>query len=114
MNLNDLFKPKKDILETEDEIMAAERSLNMVGDIARKCLQYDDFGQYKRYYERVESELVETMIKYTKNFVESDKGDCTKYALTMVRLMTKLQDYRFLLRQVELDSKKDVKKEEKP
>lgn len=99
------FFQKVDSLEKQKE---AETSLNLAGDAARKCLSHDDFKRYKAAYEKAEEEMIDLMISYTKNFVESDKGDTGKYAMTMMRLVTKLQDFRALLWDIERDSKRGL------
>ena len=103
----------KKIFQSEGarQIEDAEKSLDLTGDIARTCLATETFKTYRRDYEETEAHLVDTMILYTKNFVESDKGDLTKYALTMVRLMTRLQDLRYLVKRVESDAKKGIDNE---
>ena len=108
----DLFKPQEK-KKVEDQMRVAERSLDHVGMIARKCLEIPVFEQYRKDFQRAQDSMLESMIAYNKSFVQDDRGDTTKYALTMVRLFTKLEDFKSLLRKVENDAKKDLKKEEK-
>lgn len=109
----------KNIFATKDEkelaasMKEAEKALDMTGDIARKCLGHEDFRTYREAYERTERITVDSLILYTKNFAEADKGDMQKYALTCMRLLTKLQDLRYLVRSIETDSKKGLS-DEKP
>lgn len=107
LDLRSLFV--KNEQKSPEELAAAERELDLTGDLARKCLTHEDFNLYKKSYVKTEASLIDSMMIYTKNFVESDHGDVMKYALTMVRLFTKLQHLRYLIKNVEEDSKKGKK-----
>jgi len=105
IDLKSVFTSKSQ-REIEAQLKEADRMIDLTGDIARQCLDYDSFKAYRETYKRTEESIVSTMITYTKNFVESDKGDTTKYALTMVRLLTKLHTLRYLLTSIEADARK--------
>lgn len=108
--LRNIF-PNKDVKRTQQEISEAEKALVITGDIARRCLSHEDFRTYRESYERTEKTTVDALISYTKLFVESPNGDITKYALTTMRLLTKLQDLRYLVKSIESDSKKGLDNE---
>lgn len=98
--LQNIFKPKdkKVLLE---EAQAADRELNLAAEIARRCLTSEDFKSYRESYLKAEDKMVEAMIIYTQGFVQGNKGDVTNYAFTMMRFITRLQEIRSLLRDVE-------------
>lgn len=108
--LNNIFATK-DEKELAQKLKDAEKSIDLTGDIARKCLGHEDFRQYREQYKRTEASIIDALISYTKNFVESPTGDITKYAMTTMRLLTKLQDLRYLVRSIESDSKKGLDNE---
>lgn len=101
----------KDQKELNKQLQDAEKSIDLTGDIARKCLGHEDFRLYREQYKRTEASTIDALITYTKNFVESPTGDITKYAMTTMRLLTKLQDLRYLVRSIEIDSKKGLENE---
>lgn len=96
-----LFKDKE-----LQKLKDAEESLRIVSDKARQCLGYDDFKSYRDSYVRAESGMLDAIINYTNNFVQSEHGDVNKYAITMIRYITKLQDLRSLLNTIETDAKR--------
>jgi len=110
MNIRDIFK-SADQKESEAQMKSAHQSLNIVGDMARKCLEFDDFKHYRKEYEEAEKRVIESLITYTKNFQESDKSDIGKYAFTVARLITRLQDHRHFLNKIELEAKRGANNE---
>jgi hypothetical protein len=111
MNIRDIFK-SADQKESEAQIKSAHQSLNMVGDMARKCLEFEDFKHYRKEYEDAERGIVDALIVFTKNFHESDKSDIGKYAFTVSRLITRLQDYRHLLNKIDREAKRKPNEDE--
>ncbi len=107
MDIQELFKPKEKL--TAAQIAEAEKALNLAGEMARQCLELKDFKIFKEKYQDAEAKMVSTMISYTKNFVESANGDVNKYAITMVRLFTKLENLRYLLDTVEVTALRGAK-----
>lgn len=89
----------------------AEESLSLASDMARNCLSMEQFKLFCDSYKRAEATVVDSIILYSKTFVESDKGDTTKFALTVVRLCTRLQDLRYLLNSVENGARKGIQNE---
>lgn len=106
--LSDLFKPV-DQKQLEQELREAENSIKIAGDVARKCLTHQDFKLYRDYYKRAEENVLDAMISYTNSFFLNDTGDISKYAMKMMRFMTKLQDLRSLLDTIDKNSKKGLK-----
>lgn len=113
LDLKKMFVTKEE-QEVKTLMIDADKALSITGELARKCLSYPDFKIFRESYERTERTIVDSLIIYTKNFVESPNGDITKYALTNVRMLTRLQDLRHLLRLVEnAAKKKEAPKEDK-
>lgn len=108
IKIRDLFKADS-AKEAQEQIHRAQDALDKAAVMAKKCLGMPDFIEYRKDFERAEATMVDTIITYTKSFVESEHGDTTKYALNMVRLVTRIQDFRHLLRSVENDAKRPVK-----
>lgn len=108
--IRSLFQPQ-DQKKNEQSIKDAEDQLRGLGELARKCLEAQDFKIYRVSYERTEASIVDALISYTKHFVENPGGDVTKYALTNVRLLTKLENLRFLLNSVQSDVRQDIMKD---
>jgi len=108
----DFFKLKRLFnkeAEKDNVINEAERLIVNTGDIARKCLTHEDFRLYRDAYIRTERASVNALILYTKNFVENPGGDINKYAITCMRLLTRIQDLRALLNNVDNDAKREEK-----
>ena len=103
-----IFQNETDEQKISNRLKDVDTELDHAGDLARKCLQYDDFKSYRKIYEKTESSLVDVLILYTKNFVESETGTIDKYAITVVRLITKLQNLRYLLKKIDSDSKRGL------
>jgi len=97
--------------QTKKELAQTEEKINIAGDVARACLGNENFGVYRKRYQDASDTLMDTLISYTKRFVEGDGGDITKYALTVVRMITKMQHLRYLLKTVEIDSKRGLNNE---
>lgn len=113
MKIRDIFKAEV-AEQAQEEIRRAQEAMDKAALMAKKCLSMPDFIEYRKTFERAEAGMVDTIISYTKSFVESEHGDTTKYALNMVRMVTRLQDFRHLLKSVETDAKRPVKKESEP
>jgi len=101
IDIKSLFKPKD-----SKEIAQAEKDIALTAMIAKKCLEYDDFKLYKASYERTEAATINSLLTFTKEFIETPGGDINKYALTTMRLLTKLESLRYLVRTIENNSKK--------
>lgn len=100
-NLKDIFKPKSD-----KDIKAANDMLDLTAQIARKCLEHADFKTYKDSYERTEKATVDSIISYSKSFIETPGGDVSKFAMTIIRLATKLESLRYLVKTIENSAKR--------
>lgn len=109
--MKDLLKNVFRIKDREKEIKEAEKAIDLSGDIGRICLAYPDFKSYRESYERTEKITIDALIGYSKNFIESPHGDLNKYAMTTLRLLTKLETIRYLVRSIESDSKKGLDNE---
>lgn len=103
--MNDILSK---IISFRDQVKEAEKAIDVSGDIARNCLANEDFKLFKDSYARAEVITIDAIIGYTKNFVESENVDLQKYALTIIRLTTKLENLRYLIRTVENTAKKNV------
>lgn len=87
------------------KIADADKAIKLTGDIARKCLALPDFKIFKDNYERAEATTIDSLIGYTKSFIESPHGDINKYAFTCMRLLTKIEDLRQLGKTIENTAK---------
>lgn len=90
----------KSAADKHKELIESTRQLNIVGEIARKCLTLQEFETYRREYEEAERKVLDDLIDYTQLYIQNPNGDVVKYAFTVVRLLTRLQDYRSLLKKV--------------
>ena len=111
IKLNELFQHDKNRVAHQD-LEPTGKEMDKLALMAQKCLDSTDFVVYRKQFERVEASMIDSIITYTKAFVESDSGDTTKYALNMVRIITRFQDLRSLLKRVETDSKRKSKVKE--
>jgi hypothetical protein len=105
-DIKNLFQPKKD----DKEIAQAERMLDLTAEKARICLSQSDFKIFRESYTRTESAMIEALISYSKNYIEGN-GDLSRYALTMMRICTKIETVRYLLRTIESQAKRNTDKE---
>lgn len=110
MDLKKLFQPKNKELQDKD-IVEAVRMLDLTAKKARKCLEFEDFKHYKTAYIQAEAASIDSLISFAKSFVETPGGDVSKFALTVVRVTTKIETLRYLLRSIE-NSAKQVNKED--
>lgn len=103
----------KDLYKTSDEkkLKEIEKAIDLTGDIGRQCLNMEQFKNYRKSYERTEKATLDALIGYSKSFIESPHGDINKYAMTVSRLLTKLETVRYMIRAVENDSKKGLDNE---
>lgn len=106
MNLNS-FKPKPK--SSED----TEKQLNHTGMIARQCLTHEDFKHYRKQYEKAEAQAIDALIQETERFMNDPSGDVGKFAMMVVRRVTRLQDLRLLLNVVDKDAKKGANETDK-
>lgn len=81
-------------------------SIRKTGVLANKCLNSEDFKAYRAQFEKAQSNIVTAMISYTHDFFISPSGDMGVYGANMARFVTKLNDLRLLLGQIESDVKK--------
>lgn len=97
----DVFKPEQEAKPSE--LLAAVKK---TGVLANKCLNTEDFKQYREQFEVAQSKLVGAMITYTHEFFLEPKGGMDVYGAQMARFVTKIQDMRVLLGQIESDVRK--------
>ena len=97
----DVFKP-----EVEVKTVTVVDAIRKTGVLANKCLEHEDFMAYKAQFEVAQANLISAMIMYTHEFFSSPSGDMAKYGAKMAMFITKLNDLRVLLGQVESDVKK--------
>ena len=104
---NDVFK-KEDEEELERIELEAQKKTDITGDLARRCLELEQFGRYKEQYTKAEASVVDTLLAMTKIF---DRGqmDFQTYGIRMHTYMTRLQSIRALLDTITNDSKKGLK-----
>ena len=100
MSFKDAFKAQP---KANDE---PEKQMNQTGMIARQCLSHEDFKHYRKQYEKAEAQVINALIQDTEEFMRESGADVTKYALMVVRRITRLQDLRLLLNVVDKDAKK--------
>lgn len=106
--INDIFAPqsqkeKEDFAVKQKELADA---ITRATKAAQSCLNSEQFHGYRRQYQNAEKKLVDVMIRYTRSFFTEEKGDMAKYGANMARYITKLDDMRMLLNQVESDAKR--------
>lgn len=98
--------------EKENDLKESTRLLNVTAARARACLNNPDFIQFKQDYIAAEARVLNDMIAYTDAYVASPNGDVVKYAFTILRLITRLKDYRSLISKVDVpEVKKPAEKE---
>jgi hypothetical protein len=73
---------------------------------ANDCLNTAVFAKYKDQFLKSQQLMVDAMIKYTSDYFQTPGADSTLYAMMMCRFVTRLQDLKMLLRQVEADASK--------
>lgn len=100
-DFSDVFSPE--VEKNKSELIS---SIRKTGVLANKCLDNEDFKQYRLAFERAQANLVTAMISYTHDFFIDPKGGMDVYGANMARFVTKLNDMRVLLGQVESDLKK--------
>lgn len=110
IDIKDIFK-RQTAKEVEEALVAADKTLDVTGDLARRCLSSEDFQHYRRMYASAESSIIDALIIYTKNFAEGGVGDVTKYAFTVMRMLTKLQHLKHLIKSIESDAKRGLSEE---
>jgi hypothetical protein len=103
-DLKHLFQPKP---KKAEEIAQAEKMLDLAADKARVCIGYDDFKHYKQAYEQAERTTTDLLIGFSKNFIEGQGGQ-DRYAMVMLRLTTKLEVLRYLLKTIESNAKRGL------
>ena len=80
--------------------------IRKTGVLAYKCLNNEDFKHYRAQFELAQASLISAMVQYTHDFMASPEGDMAKYGAKMAMFVTKINDLRVLLGQVESDIKK--------
>jgi hypothetical protein len=110
IDIKDIFtrRPATDIQEALAE---ADKVLDVTGDMARVCLSSEDFQHYRKMYQHAEAAIMDTLIIYTKNFAEGPSGSTEKYAFTVMRMLTKLQHLKHLIKSIESDAKRGLSEE---
>lgn len=113
--LDDIFAPhsqqeKEDFARIQKE---SAENIKRVTEAAQACLSSELFHSYRFQYQNAEKRLVDVMIRYTRSFFSEDRGDMSKYGAMMARYITKLDDMRMMLKQVENDSRRSKKQGEK-
>lgn len=112
-SFNDMFSPpsqqdKEKYAQSQKELADA---IQRTAQAAQSCLNSELFHGYRRQYQNAEKMLISVIIQYTRSFFSEDRGDMNKYGAQMARYITKLDDMRMLLRQVDNDAKRTNKKE---
>ncbi len=98
---SDVFQPEKE--EKPNEVLIAVKK---AGVMANKCLNNEDFKEYRVQFEIAQSKLIGAMITYTHEFFIDPKGGMDVYGAQIARFVTKIQDLRVLIGQVEADLRK--------
>jgi hypothetical protein len=98
---DDVFEPE--VKGDKSELLDAIRK---TGVLANKCLSNEDFQAYRKQFEKAQSLIISSMITYTHDFFLEPKAGMDVYGANMARFVTKLNDLRILLGQVEIDIKK--------
>ena len=104
-SFEDLFSPLAVATENKKVVEAFKR-LNAIGESARECLATQCFADYKKQLEQAKDAILDAMCAYTNRFIAGDSMGVDKYAVVMVRFITRVDSLRSLLNQVELDAKK--------
>ena len=97
----DVFKPEDE--EKPNELIA---EIKKTGVLANRCLNNEDFKAYRDQFEKAQTKLISAMITYTHEFFLDPRVGMDVYGAQMARFITKLQDMRVLLGQVESDIKR--------
>lgn len=100
----DIFKPGAQ-KQAEQQLREAEETMSMVRDKARACLDLETFKLYRDSYHKAEASMIEAIINYNTYFFSLPDGNLDKYAVTVMRYLTKLQAMRSLLDVVEKDAR---------
>ena len=106
----DIFKPQ-DAKEVDAKFKTAEVAMQVASDRARRCLELEEFKEYRDSFKRAELALMDSLIAYNHQFSISNDGNLQKYAMKINRLLTKAQDVRELLNIIETASRRGKKKE---
>lgn len=89
-----------------DRLNEQDKLISMTGDMARKCLSMQEFKSYRNQYKRTEESVIDALINYSNMFAKHNEGGIDKYAVVVMRYLTKLDDLRSLLTVVERNAKK--------
>lgn len=104
------FADQFEAQEPEGQLEATNKKLEMIGELARKCVSSTDFQQYKKMFEDELGSIMNAMVIYTANY--GKQGDTLEvYALNMIRFVQRITDLRKLITYVELDARKSAKQE---
>lgn len=96
----------------DKELKATKAKLDAIGEAARKCLNTSAFEHYRTQYERALNGIMDAMVRYTNSYFAKEDSDAVKYAMAMACYVTKIQNLRILLKQVELDAKKGLNQQQ--
>lgn len=107
----DLFSPT-DIDDENKKVLEAFKRIELTAASARQCINTQCFASYKENLERALGGMVDVMCAYTAKFIASDQVSADKYAMVMVRYVTRIDSLRSILKQVELDASKGINKTE--
>lgn len=105
----DRFEASK---HAEEKIEKAELAIQASSDRARRCLELEEFKSYTESFKHAEDAVMDALISYNNQFSVSEGGDVFKYAMKVNRLLTKAEVARQLLKTVESQAKRGVKKKE--
>jgi hypothetical protein len=99
--------------EPKGQIEDTSKKLELIGQMARRCISSNDFQQYKKMFDDELANILNAMVIYTANFGKQGNDNLEIYAVNMIRFVQRITDLRKLITYVELDSKKGTTKEEK-
>lgn len=83
--------------------------LDIIGDMARKCLASNDFQNYQRLFNDELNNIMNAMVIYTANFGKKGNENLEIYAVNMIRFVQRITDLRKLITYIETDARKGLK-----
>lgn len=91
------------------ELAQAHKALDELTKAARNCLDQPAFQLYRKSFEQAESNTLEAIILYVKNYIDSGNVSETKFTVNIVRIVTKYIVLRSLIRSVGQDAKRPMR-----
>jgi hypothetical protein len=102
-DFNDIFDA-----ETPDGKDETRAKIDRTSSLAKKCLNSEDFQEYKKALEVARDSMIGQMCTFTHSFFLQEHADMAFYGAKMARMVTKLQDLTSLLGSVERDAKREI------